>query len=212
LFVQDVLTKSAFASFVSVTRGRVSQWLTERKLSGDALVGSGHRARIRVDVALDQLTRYRSAAKRQRTGAAGRRRPPARIFGWAPPCLERLGQIALSNAKARQEQAARSGRYILAEDARQEMGRIAGRMATLFEASLSEFAHAVTATAPSTPRDALLVLRASWREIRARQAQTLAAEATDMPATIEDGQWLANPQRLALEAIAAALTPPPRQA
>jgi hypothetical protein len=67
------------------------------------------------------------------------------------------------------------------------MGRIAGRMATLFEASLSEFANAVTATPSSSPRDALLVLRAAWRAIRARQAQGLAAEAAGMPATVEDG-------------------------
>lgn len=190
--MNEVLTKSAFASFVGVTRGRVSQWLTERKLSGAALVGSGHRARIRVDVALDQLKKTLDIDQRLSGNArarldGGQSLPRVEDTIEDKIKAERLGQIALSNAKARQEQALRAGRYILAEDARQEMGHIAGRMATMFEASLSEFANAVTATPSNSPRDILLVLRSTWREIRARQAQTLATEAAGMPPTIEDG-------------------------
>ena len=72
---------------------------------------------------------------------------------------------------------ARSGRYIRADDARQELGRVASRLMTLFELSLPEFANAVAAKQPASSRDALSVLRATWREIRIRNAKTIGAEA-----------------------------------
>jgi hypothetical protein len=50
------VTKSEFAAAINVSVGRVSQYITEGKLSGDALVGDSRRAqRIRVDVAVAQL-------------------------------------------------------------------------------------------------------------------------------------------------------------
>ena len=89
----------------------------------------------------------------------------------------RLRQLALFDAKAEEEAAARSGRYVRAEDARQELGRVALRLITLFESSLPEFANAMAAKPPASSRDALSVLRATWREIRIRDAKTIGAEA-----------------------------------
>jgi hypothetical protein len=54
----------------------------------------------------------------------------------------RLQQLALLNAKAQEEAALRSGRYVLADEARQSAGRIASRMVTMFEGALGEFANA----------------------------------------------------------------------
>jgi hypothetical protein len=47
--MDDVVTKTAFASICGVSNARVSQWLADGKLDGEAVVGHGHRARIRVD-------------------------------------------------------------------------------------------------------------------------------------------------------------------
>jgi hypothetical protein len=50
------LSKSEFAEYLGVSPGRVAQYVTDEKLSGDALVGESRRAqRIRVDVAIAQL-------------------------------------------------------------------------------------------------------------------------------------------------------------
>ena len=92
----------------------------------------------------------------------------------------RLEQIALSNAAAREEASARSGRYVRAEDARQELGRMASRLMTLFESRLPEFANAMVAKPPASSRDTLSVLRATWREIRIRNAKTIGAEAESL--------------------------------
>jgi hypothetical protein len=58
---------------------------------------------------------------------------------------------------------------------------------TLFEASLTEFSNAIMVNPPGSPRDALRVLRCSWREIRARRAKATGEEAEALPVTIEDG-------------------------
>jgi hypothetical protein len=54
---EDVVTKGRFAVLAGVSQPRVSQWLAEGKISGDAIVGSGPKARIRVAVAQKQLRR-----------------------------------------------------------------------------------------------------------------------------------------------------------
>ena len=51
----DVVTKGAFAAMMGVSPGRVSQWISEGKLDGDALVGVGQRAGIDVAIAKRQL-------------------------------------------------------------------------------------------------------------------------------------------------------------
>jgi hypothetical protein len=98
----------------------------------------------------------------------------------------RLAQLDLANDKAREEAAARSGRFTKTDDARQEMGRVAARLMTVFESSLNEFANAVIAVPPVTPRDALRTLRTTWREIRVRQAKVASAEAVTLPPLVDD--------------------------
>jgi hypothetical protein len=185
---EDVTSKSKFAKLVGVSPPRVSQWLREGKLSGDALVGRGHRARIRVSVAVEQLKRNLDPV--QHLGAAGRARLDGN--GAAGPSVEdeikaaRLRQLALTNAKLAAEEAARSGRYVLADDMRQELGRVVARVISVVDSALTEMANAVVATKPTTARDALRVLRSSWRTSRERAAKAGAVEAAAMPVLMED--------------------------
>jgi hypothetical protein len=50
-----IVTKSQFADMSNVGRPRVSQWIGEGKISGDAIVGTGRRAMIDVEKARRQL-------------------------------------------------------------------------------------------------------------------------------------------------------------
>jgi hypothetical protein len=183
-----VVTKKEFAGLAHVTAGRVSQWLKEGKISGEAIVGHGHRARICVAVAMEQLRRNLDPV--QHLGAAGR----ATVNGngaAVPPVVEdqiksaRLQQLVLSNAAAAAEAAAQSGRYVPAAGARQEMGRVAARLMAAFESSFMEFANALMASPPATSRDALRTLRSTWRSIRARQARAAGDEAVAMPPLLD---------------------------
>lgn len=53
----DVISKGEFARRRGVTPGRVSQWLSEQKITGEAIVGEGRSALIRESVAVQQLAR-----------------------------------------------------------------------------------------------------------------------------------------------------------
>jgi len=185
----QVVSKQEFAALVKVSPSCVSQWIARQKITGDALVGVGNRARIRVDVAREQLRQ--TVDIDQRLGKTPWEATPEPM-GEAEDTIEgrikqqRLEQLALANALAREEAAARSGRYVKAEDARREMGRIAARLMTVFEASLSEFANAIIAAQPATPREASRLLRETWRQIRERQAKAIGDEALGLPVLEED--------------------------
>jgi hypothetical protein len=56
------------------------------------------------------------------------------------------------------------------------------------DSALAWMAHAVVAAKPKKPREALRVLRASWRASRERAAKAKGAEAATMRALIEDDQ------------------------
>ena len=203
-----VVTKKAFADVANVSPSRVSQWIRGGQISGEAIVGHGHRARICVAVALEQLKRNLDPV--QHLGANGRATVDGNGAAVAPtiePTIEaeiksaRLQQLALSNAKAAAEAAVQSGRYVLAADARQEMGRVAGRLMAVFESSFTEFANALMASPPATSRDALRTLRTVWRSIRMRQAKAAGDEAVALPPLQDDEEGRdADSERTALGA------------
>jgi hypothetical protein len=195
---EDVVSKSEFAKIAGVSAPRVSQWLRDGKINGDALVGRGHRARIRVAAAVEQLRRNLDPV--QHLGANGRASVDGNGAAAASTVEDeikaaRLQQLALSNAKAAAEGALRSGRYVRADDARQELGRVAGRLMATFEASFVEFATAIMANPPATARDAMRTLRATWRTIRVRQAKVTGDEAVALPPLLDDEAENADSER-----------------
>jgi hypothetical protein len=182
---EDVVTKGRFAVLAGVSQPRVSQWLVEGKISGDAIVGSGRKARIRVAVAQKQLRRNLDAS--QHLGANGR----ARIASGDDDGTDdikraRLEQLSLANEHARAVREAEAGRYVLVTGVQQEMGRIAGRMVGMFEGSLGELATAVAGKFNVPARDVLHILRTTFRTIRERTANTESGIAKALPATVDD--------------------------
>ena len=169
----------------------MTQYLADGYISGEAIVGSGHRARIRVAVAMEQLRRNLDPS--QHLGANGR----ARVGSGddddtVADAIKRakLEQLELANEHARAVREAEAGRYVRSDGVQQEMGRIAGRMVGMFEGSLSEMATAVTAKPNLSPREALHILRTTFRSIRERAAKTEAGIAKALPATVDDAEGL----------------------
>jgi predicted transcriptional regulator len=74
----DILTKKAFAEMTGVSAACVSQWISRKKISGDALVGRGCRARIRVEVAREQLKRNLDIDQRTSLGMSAKAKLDAR--------------------------------------------------------------------------------------------------------------------------------------
>jgi len=175
------VTKAEFARLAGVDRSRVSQWIAAGQLSGEALVAVGRGERIDVVAARRQLGQRvdvdQRLASRARRGDAG---GPLEALQ-----RERLVALELANAEARAEAMMRSGRYIEADGARVEMGRIAAGMISAFDGALPVFADAVAAGSTLAQRDVLRMLNGAWREIRARLAGEAAAAAATAPQTVE---------------------------
>jgi hypothetical protein len=189
-----VVTKSAFAALCGVSRARVAQWISCGQVDGEAIVGSGHRARIDADIARAQLkerldvSQWRVASRARLDGTAKVDLPPQAT---AAPTVEaeikaaHLRRIELANAKAEGEAAIASGRYLVAEDVRREVGAIAGSMVAAFEGMIPQFADAVAANWAAPQPDVLHLLRGVWRAARARQS-ALDANPAHAPDTVSE--------------------------
>jgi hypothetical protein len=196
----EIATKKQFAEIAGVSAARVSQWLSSGQINGPALVGEGRHARIRTEVALHQLRLRLDADQRIANGTARLGRPKgsngvldntvAPSSANAEPTLEerlkrqRLEQLELANEKAREEASARAGTYARADDVRREMGRLVGKLITVFDGALVEFSAAVAARSDLSSRDALHLLRSAWRSIRERAAENEQALADALPGCV----------------------------
>lgn len=188
-----VVTKSAFAAIAGVSGARVSQYLSDGKISGEAIVGVGLRSKIRVDVALAQLRQQLDPVRSLGADGVAAHVDAAHADTVGASTVEagikaeRLRQLELSNQRAEAEAAVRAGRYVLASDAKQEMGRAASRLLAVFKSALGEFAGAMLADPPKTQRDALRTLRTTWRAVRVRAAKAKGEEAAAVALLVEEG-------------------------
>jgi hypothetical protein len=189
----EIATKKRFAEIAGVSAARVSQWLASGQINGAALVGEGRHARIRTQVALAQLRLRLDADQRIANGTARLDPPKGTVVpsaANAEPTLEerlkrqRLEQLELQNEKAREEASARAGTYARADDVRREMGRLVGKLITVFDGALVEFSAAVAARSDLSSRDALHLLRSAWRSIRERAAENEQALADALPGCV----------------------------
>jgi hypothetical protein len=183
---EDIVTKGRFAAIAGVSRARVTQYLADGQISGDAIVGSGHRARIRVSVAQAQLRQNLDPS--QHLGANGRARVGSSDDGGTGDAIKRarLEQLELANQHARAVREAEAGRYVRADDVRQEMGKIAGRTIGVFEGALGELATVVAAKTDQPARDILHIMRTTFRSIRERTSKTEVGIAKTLPTAIDD--------------------------
>jgi hypothetical protein len=124
----QIVTKSEAAAILGVSRPCFSQYLAEGKVDGRAVIGCGHRARIDITVAREQLLKrlepvrfLGGQGKAQVTGEAATAIPGANDDDAGPinrRCIEddikaeRLRQLELGNSKLQDEATARAGVYM----------------------------------------------------------------------------------------------------
>jgi DNA-binding transcriptional regulator YdaS (Cro superfamily) len=196
LNASDLVTKGEFAKLVGVSASRVSQWIKEGKLYGDALHGEGRLAKIRVAVALSQLRRTLDVSQRLGNGfttdLSGGSAVDAPINRAAPADdiddefkRLKLEQLARANRNASREEAEANGRLTDAERARQQLGRVASRIVASFQSALPELADALAAKFQLSGRDVVHVLRAEFRKVRATTAASLRNEIEETSALVE---------------------------
>jgi len=203
----EVMTKSAFAAHVGVSAGRISQYIAERKIHGDALEGEGRSAKIRTAVAIEQLQRTLDPSQRfGSNGTATRSTPitvaddradvPARQPARERPlepfvdevAAEKLKQQKITTARMEREEALELGRYMLTDDARREMVKAVAEAFKVMEQGIPEMAKALAAQFAVSTHDATHVLLKAFRDHRAKKAKDFAAASADLDEHVEDDQ------------------------
>ncbi|MCV0427819.1 MAG: hypothetical protein K5905_20370 [Roseibium sp.] len=203
-----VVTKGEFADILNVSAGRVSQYITEGKISGAALVGEGRRAKINVAVAREQLRNHLDIGQMLGNGLETRLssvdQPGPLPLETAPPQhtpqpsldprketvedklkRERLFQAQIQSRKAAAEEEAEKGRFVSAAEIRASDMRIAVKMIQTFEGALPNMAAAIASRFEVPVRDVLHLLKAEFTEMRSRAADQNRAVAEGLPETVK---------------------------
>jgi hypothetical protein len=183
-------SKTEFAGMTGVTPTRVGQWIREGKIGRDALEGDGRFARIKIDLALQQIGQRRDIGQalgnglETRLGAAERETETDPLADQLK--TERLRELQFRNARAAEEALARRGVYVRADATAAAMTRVAAKMLTVFEAGLNEIAGELAAELGVERRTVLHKARTAWRAIRAKAADAARREAEGMSPLNED--------------------------
>lgn len=201
-----LVSKSEFARLINVTPGRVSQMISERKIGPDALVGEGRSAKIRVDLARQQISARTDVGQRFGNGIATLLDAPAELPLPQPPPAqpkllapvsssdptteaikaERLRSLRMANERQAEERLADQGRYVRTNDVRANMGRLAASLVTVFESGLADLAAAIAAEHGLVQRDVLHCLRTEFRAVRVKAAEAARREVAELPSLVPD--------------------------
>ncbi|WP_414901161.1 hypothetical protein [Rhizobium cremeum] len=194
------VTKGEFAALIGVSPGRVSQYLTEGKISQAALVGSGRNAKIRVEQAKADLRLTLDVSQRLGNGIdtlidAGSQ--PVIVDGNAggtvvPPPLQQSGidyeikqqkleAARRANRNAAINEARERGQLMDTDAGRAEMTRVASALMDVFDGGLTDMATAIAAEFQLPQRDVKHILRKEFRKLRETAAKQMKTRAVSVP-------------------------------
>lgn len=206
----ETMTKGAFAAHIGVSAGRISQYIAEGKIYGDALEGDGRTAKIRPAIARQQLQKTLEPSQRFGANGAAVLKPsagqpalqlaPSDGASAPPPRLtftddvadqlaaERLRQQQITTARLEREEALEVGRYMLTEEARRQTVRAVSEAFKVMEQGIPEMAKAIAAQFGVPMHDATHALLKVFRDVRAKKAAGFRTAADEQPEHIEDEQ------------------------
>jgi hypothetical protein len=168
--------------------------ISEGKLT-DCLVGEGREARIDAGKAIEKLKLRRDPGQALGNGAKATLAPPAAVPAAQPTESDdislklqraKLQEAEFRNRKLREEERAREGYYVRAEDVQAETAKLATRLLQLFEGGLTDVATEISSAFKVPQRDVLHLLKKRFRDVRTNVSAELAAEAAALPSTIEE--------------------------
>lgn len=197
-----LMSKSEFATHLGVVPSRVTAMIASGIIGADALVGTGRKARIDVDLALEQIKRRRNVGQALGNGLTTRLTVPgARSAGGesgdtAGPALadpdiaeqiqrERLIAEQRKNRLAQIDETARLGQLVPVEDMRRELGRALQRQLDNWTGMVPDLANTIAARGSLLPRDLMHTIREVMNKRRAAEAERLGAEAAEMPESVD---------------------------
>lgn len=182
-----VMRKGDFARLRQVTPARVSQWIAEGKIYGDAIVGTGRDARINADVAHSQL-----GATLDITQTVAQNRP--NLDPALPPLSDaarrtqdaKAEQAEIEARRSRRKELEEMGVYVRADATAREWSRTLAQLFSGLEELIPMLGDAVAAECAADAKAATVVLRREFRAWRERQMLAALDVAATEPALIED--------------------------
>ncbi|MDB5582819.1 MAG: hypothetical protein JWR80_7995 [Bradyrhizobium sp.] len=199
--MQEAVSKGEFAQIIGVSPGRVSQYLTEGKISVAALVGVGRNAKINVERAKADLRLTLDVSQRLGNGSetnieAGISAPPAHNGPSSTPEFQLRGidhdikqqkfeQLKRANRNAAIADALERGTLVEKSRSQAEMARVASTMLDVFEGGITDFAMAIAAKFELPQRDVKHELRRVYREVRERAAKQMRDKSIDLDAIVQ---------------------------
>ena len=201
--MQTAVSKGEFAQIIGVSAGRISQYLTEGKITAAALVGTGRNAKINIERARADLRLTLDVSQRLGNGIATRLDPdPSASAPIGAPGtgsagntidpelprgtdheikIQKLEQLRRANRNAAVAEARDSGLLMDTAAARAEMGRLASAMLDVFEGGINDMAMAVAAKFQLPQRDIKHLLRSAFRQVRETAAKQARDKGIDLP-------------------------------
>jgi len=193
------VSKGEFARIIGVSPGRVSQYLTEGKISPAALEGTGRSAKIRVDQARADLRLTLDVSQRLGNGIETRLDGEPETPSSEPPSAptetvrgvdyeikqQKLKQLQRAERNAAIEDARTSGLLMRTADAKTQMSAIAAAMLDVFEGGLTDMSTAIAAKFELPQRDLKHLLKAEFRKVRENAARKMRERAVSIDAVAE---------------------------
>lgn len=190
----QTMSKADFARECNVSQARVSQWISEGKIGPECLDGEGRTARIRVDLAKQQVGLRRDPSQALGNGLSTKLfdqppAPPTRPAGGDDVALliqqERLEAEQRKNRIAARDELVAQGKLVPAMEVRAQLTKVARQVDEENGAMLADYAAAIASRFQLPQRDVLHLLRGIRNEKKAVVAERLKRLADDLPETVE---------------------------
>lgn len=199
-----LVRKSEFANLCNVSNARVSQWLSEGKIDGEAIVGTGQRAMLDVEKAQEQLKLRLATDERYGLNGLGTKldaKPDMAVPN--PPVLQvregetvgttdeqmkevKLKQQQLLLAKMAYADLALKGVYASTREAAGGFTKVATEMMSIVEGWFPDLASAHAAKFQISQRESLHLTREEFRKVRDQMAAVWRGLASKLPKIIDE--------------------------
>lgn len=204
--MEIAVSKGEFAAMIGVSPGRVSQYLSEGKISASALSGSGRNAKIIVDQAKRDLRITLDVSQRLGNGIDTRLDDDQPLPGSAPLLTahnqslpsdvvsrgidyeikqQKLEQARRANRNAAIEDAQARGQLTNTDEVRNGMSRVASAMLEIFDGGLTDISMAIAAEWKLPQRDVKHLMRREFRKVRETAEKQMALKAIALPDVVE---------------------------
>lgn len=187
------MSKSEFAAHIGVVPSRITAMIASGIIGPDAIVGEGRKARIRVELATDQVRSRRHIGQSLSNGLSTRLASPAAPADEAGGDgdvskqiqLERLEYERRRNRQAAIAERQAAGQLVLVEDFRREIGTVAAEIMGFFESIPVDLGNELAAKFGLPSRDVIHATRAVINAKRNMAAERLRKRAADLADTVE---------------------------